>query len=242
MPIDWHITHFQQTDSTQDLAHDAADDGVAEGAVFQALRQNKGRGRHGNQWNAPVGNLYMSFVLKPDYGLEKAGQVSFVVACAMARALENYIDLNKHDLKLKWPNDVLVDGLKISGILLESNIKDNSLDSLIVGIGLNIFNKPDLAVCLNDVAMEPVYVNKVRDQILHEFNIFYTLWQTKGFEAVRDYWLEFAYGIDQEMTARLPTEKFQGHFGGITNDGSLILKTETGEKVITAAEVHFKEA
>ncbi len=240
MPIEWQIQQYQQTSSTQDLAHQAANDGASEGALFQALKQSAGRGRHGNKWSAPLGNLYFSFVLKPDYALDKAGQVSFVVACALARALEEYIDIKKHDLKLKWPNDVLVDGLKMSGILLETNIIDNKLDSLIVGIGVNIFNKPDLAACLNDVSQEPVYVNKVRDQILHEFNVFYTLWQVKGFEAIQKFWEERAYGIGQEMTARLPKEKFKGTFKGITNEGCLILNESNGnERIITAADVHF---
>lgn len=241
MPINWQINQYQQVSSTQDLAHDAANDGAEQGALFQALKQDSGRGRHGNKWSAPLGNLYISFILKPDYDLDKAGQVSFVVACALARALEEYIDTSKHDVKLKWPNDILVDGLKISGILLESNIKENKLDSLIVGIGVNIFNKPELATCLNDVAVEPVYVNKIRDLILHEFNVFYTLWQTKGFDPVREFWQERAYGVGQDMTARLPNEKFNGVFGGITDNGALILKEANGnERIINAAEVYFE--
>jgi len=239
MPIDWQIKQYQQASSTQDLAHDAANDDACEGALFQALKQEAGRGRHGNKWSAPLGNLYLSFVLKPDYQLDKAGQVSFVVACALARALEEYIDTTKHDLTVKWPNDILIDGLKVSGILLESNIKDNALDSLIVGIGVNIFNKPDLAICLNDVASEPIYVNKVRDQILHEFNVFYTLWQTKGFAPIKKFWEERAYGLEQDMTARLPQEKFHGVFSGITDNGCLKLKTDEGEKIISAADVYF---
>jgi len=243
MPIKWQINQFQQTDSTQDLAHDAAKDGADEGAVFQALKQNAGRGRHGNQWSAPLGNLYLSFVLRPDYGLDKAGQVSFVVACALARALELYMNTAKHELKLKWPNDVLVDGLKISGILLESNIENNKLDSLIVGIGVNIFNKPDLAICLNDIASDPVYVNIVRDQILHEFNVFYTLWRKDGFAPIREFWQDYAYGMGADMTARLPNEKFKGAFGGINDEGALILIEANGdERIINAAEVHFSVA
>jgi len=188
MPIKWQINQFQQTDSTQDLAHDAAKDGVDEGAVFQALKQNAGRGRHGNQWSAPLGNLYLSFVLRPDYGLDKAGQVSFVVACALARALELYMNTAKHELKLKWPNDVLVDGLKISGIL-------------------------------------------------------YTLWRKDGFAPIREFWQDYAYGVGADMTARLPNDKFKGAFGGINDEGALILIEANGdERIINAAEVHFSVA
>ncbi len=240
LPIEWQINHYQQTTSTQDLAHDATKNGAQEGMVFQASKQSDGRGRHGNSWSAPVGNLYLSFILRPDFDLQQAGQISFIVSCAVARALEHYIDTDKHDLKLKWPNDILVNGLKISGILLESNIKDNAIDSLIVGIGVNIFNKPDLAICLNDIADEPVYVNKVRDLILHEFKVFYTLWHKKGFEPIREFWQSRAYGMGQDMVARLPDQKFYGIFNGITDDGCLILKESNGnDRIISAAEVHF---
>ena len=243
MPIEWHVENYQKISSTQDLAHIAANEGKPQGTVIQALMQDAGRGRHGNKWNAPVGNLYMSFLLRPDYDLNKAGQVSFIAACALARTLEDYLDDKKHTLKLKWPNDVLIDGLKVSGILLESNLQDNTLNSLIVGIGVNIFNKPDLAICLNDVSKHPVYVNRIRDEILHEFNVFYTLWQTKGFDAIKNFWEERAYGINQEMTARLPNTQHQGIFKGINKDGSLILseKDTSTERIIHAGEVHFEE-
>ncbi len=240
-PIKWNITHYQHCTSTQDLAHEAAHEGALEGQVIQALRQSNGRGRHGHNWDAPVGNLYISFILRPDFDLQKAGQISFITACAVARALENYIDTKKQDLKLKWPNDILVNGLKTSGILLESNMKDNKLESLIVGIGVNIFNKPDLAICLNDIADEPVYVNKVRDLILHEFKVFYTLWHTNGFEPIRDFWQERAFGMGQVMVARLPNQKFSGIFDGITDDGCLVLKEKNGNKrIISAADVYFE--
>lgn len=239
-PIEWQINHYQQTTSTQDLAHKAANEGADEGTVFQALKQSNGRGRHGNNWSAPVGNLYLSFILRPDFNLQKAGQISFIVSCAVARALENYIETQKNDLKLKWPNDILINGLKISGILLESNIKEQKLESLIVGIGVNIFNKPDLAICLNDIALEPVYVNKVRDLILHEFKVFYTLWKLKGFEPIGKFWQDRAFGMGQDMVARLPDKEFNGIFNGITDKGCLILKETNGdERIISAAEVHF---
>ena len=155
--------------------------------------------------------------------------------------LEHYLD-DKHVKTLKWPNDILIDGLKISGILLESNITESKPDGLVVGIGLNIFNAPELATCLNDVARDAVYVNKVRDKVLEELDTAYTQWQEEGFAPIRAKWLENAHGLAAPITARLPNESYKGIFSGLTEDGSLILEQENGEeKIIHAAEVYFGE-
>lgn len=121
-------------------------------------------------------------------------------------------------------------------------MKDGALDSLIVGMGVNIFRAPDLASGLNDIASEPVYVNIVRDRILEKLSHYYEAWQEKGFAPIREEWLKQAYGIGEPMTARLPTKTHKGVFKGLTEEGSLILETEDGsEKIIHAAEVHFGE-
>lgn len=218
----------------------AAQDGDPEGYVLQALTQTGGRGRHGNKWEAPMGNIYMSLLLRPDCELAKAGEVAFVIAVALSNTLDRYIDPDKHRKALKWPNDILIDGLKISGILLETNITEGRLDGLVVGIGLNVFQAPELAVHLHQVAKEPVYVNKVRDCLLEEIEKAYQQWQEDGFASIREKWLQEAYGIGKPMTARLPDISYEGVFEGLSEDGSLLLKEEDGSiRSIHAGEVHF---
>ena len=194
MPIDWHIEVFNKIESTQDAAMLAVQEGRPEGCVIQAMQQSGGRGRRGNVWEAPMGNLYMSVVLRPDCGVGRAGELAFVAAVAVSTALDSYVG-DKPLKTLKWPNDVLVNGLKISGILLESHLEGESLEGLVVGMGVNIFKAPDLAISLNDVATDPVYVNKVRDKILEEFGAAYLLWQEEGFEPIRQKWLAHAHGL-----------------------------------------------
>lgn len=242
MPISWQIKLLSTVGSTQDIAMLAAQDGDPEGYVVQAMSMTGGRGRNGNQWSAPMGNIYMSALLRPSCDMRRAGELAFVIAVALSDALEHYIDSSKHKITLKWPNDVLIDGLKISGILLETNMKDGKLDGVIAGIGVNIFNAPDLAVSLNNVAKEPIYVNKVRDVILEELNKNYSLWQKNGFPPIREKWLARAYGIGKAITTRLPHESFKGIFEGLNEDGALILRQEDGgQKIIHAADVHFGE-
>lgn len=243
MPVDWRIENFQKVETTQSHAQEAAAAGKPEGVVIQAMQQEGGKGRHGNHWDSPIGNLYMSVLLRPDCEIEQAGQLSFVVAVALSDALDNYIDLEKHTKTLKWPNDILVNKLKISGILLESNMKDNKLDSIILGMGLNIFTKPELSICLNDVAKEPVYINAVRDTVLDKLSYYYSLWQEKGFAPILEAWLKQAHGMGEPITARLPKETYKGIFKGVTPDGGLILEQENGEEnIIHAAEVYFGES
>jgi BirA family biotin operon repressor/biotin-[acetyl-CoA-carboxylase] ligase len=241
-PVNWQIEIYQSVESTQTLCHDAAQNNRPEGIVIQGLQQKGGKGRHGNRWDSPVGNLYMSILLRPDCAIEQAGQLSFVVAVAVSAAMDDYIDPHKHTKTLKWPNDILVDGMKLSGILLESNMSESKLRSIILGMGVNIFNKPPLATCLNDVARDPVYINVVRDNILKKLSYCYRLWQEKGFAPIHKEWLKQAHGMGQPMTARLPGKSFKGIFQGVREDGSLILAQENGEeKIIHAAEVHFGE-
>lgn len=239
MSIDWRFDLYQKVLSTQNYVHDAIALAEPEGLVVQALQQQGARGRHGNKWDAPIGNLYMSVLLRPNCDLGQAGQLAFVIAVALSDALDDYIDPKKHNKTLKWPNDILIDNRKISGILLESDIRENKLNAIVAGIGLNIFKAPDLAVALNDIAKEPVYVNKVRDNILDKLAIYYGLWQEKGFAPIHEAWLKQAHGIGQPITARLPEKSFKGVFKGMTEEGSLILDMDGTDKIIHAAEVHF---
>ena len=158
--VDWQLKVLSRVSSTQDIVKLAAKDGDPEGYIVQAMMQADGKGRHGNVWKSPMGNLYMSVLLRPECAVMRAGEFAFVVAVALYEALQQYIDTDKHNITLKWPNDILVDGRKISGILLESNLTDEKLDGLVAGIGVNILIAPDGAVTLQEVASEQVFVIK----------------------------------------------------------------------------------
>ena len=116
--MDWRIRQLAETSSTNDEAKRAAEAGEDEGLVVWALKQTAGRGRHGRLWESPEGNIYCSVLLRPDCDARHAGHYSFVAALALADTVHEF--LPNAAVTLKWPNDVLVDGKKISGILLES--------------------------------------------------------------------------------------------------------------------------
>ena len=241
--IDWQVKVLSRVGSTQDIVMLAAQDGDPEGYTVQAMTQVSARGRHGNEWEAPMGNIYLSTLLRPECDMVRVGELAFMVAVALYRTLVQYIDTDKHDVTLKWPNDILVDGRKISGILLESNIEEGALNGVVVGIGVNILVAPEKAVFLQDVSGTPVFVNKVRDVMLLELDKAYAQWKQEGFVPIREAWLMRAHGIGGKITARLPDISYEGIFSGLTDDGGLILQMGNGEeKIITAGEVHFGES
>lgn len=143
---------------------------------------------------------------------------------------------------LKWPNDILIDGKKVSGILLESEIDPHGrVDYVVAGMGVNIFAPPDGAVGLDSVKKERLAVNSFRDIALEKLLTFYHHWQDKGFAEIRQTWLKQAHGLNAPMRIRLPEITYEGVFRGLDENGALIAEIDGAEKKFTAGEVHFGE-
>lgn len=227
------------TPSTQDMVHDLAQTGEPEGLVIQSLQQTKGRGRHGNLWSSPMGNLYMSVLLRPLCRADKAGQMAFVAGVALSAAIDEVIE-DGHLKTLKWPNDVLIDNKKVSGILLESKLDAHGrVDYLIVGTGVNIFAPPDIGIGLDSVKKERLAVNTFRDLFLKQLRAYYLEWQDKGFAEIRKTWLKQAHGLCSPMKIRLPEVTYEGIFCGIDDDGVLLADVDGQRRTFTSGEVHF---
>ncbi len=238
--MDWTVETFDSVDSTQDLLKDRALSGAPEGAVVQGLEQLKGRGRHGNTWISPKGNLYLSILLRSDCPAQVAGQLAFVVALAVGDTVGSFLTQEERErVRLKWPNDILYNGLKISGILLETNINNALLDAVYVGVGVNVEKPPEGHIGLCDVAGGAVSVDACRDALLDNLAQWYGTWRQKGFAPVREAWLKQAHGVGQSVTARMPQGQEKGIFEGIDEQGALILRQDDDVKAIQAAEIHF---
>jgi BirA family transcriptional regulator, biotin operon repressor / biotin---[acetyl-CoA-carboxylase] ligase len=220
MPADntknfWRVQVLGTAPSTQDIVRGLAETGEAEGLAVQALQQTKGRGRHGNAWTSPMGNLYLSVLLRPSCKADKAGQMAFVVALALSDAMDAVME-DGHAKTLKWPNDILIDGKKVSGILLESAVdKHGRVDYLIIGTGVNIFAAPEGAIGLDSLKKDRIAINTFRDLYLEKLRARSISWQDEGFGQIRAEWLKQAHGIGQEMTIRLPEITYRGVFEGI---------------------------
>jgi len=231
MSLQFHVEHYDLVDSTNDLARDRASAGAAAGLVIRADRQNAGRGRRGRSWSSPPGNLYCSLVLRPDPPPAAIATLSFVTVIALGDVLVDL--LPGRAIQHKWPNDLLVEGRKISGILLESASRSSqTLPALVIGLGVNIVSHPDQTLYpvtdLMEQGAEPLSAADLLERFLPRFAHHYDTWQCGGFTAVLPAWRQRAIGIGNDIVVRLETETLTGRFVDLDTDGTLQLALPGG--------------
>lgn len=240
MTAHWHIHSFEILTSTQDVAKQYLNEGRPLPLVVQADMQTASRGRSGNKWISSKGNLLFSAVIPlQNVSARDAGQYSFLAAVALINV---FTALGVTDIQNKWPNDVLVGGKKIAGILLESDISaDGSLKSLIIGFGINLVASPDGAVHLQNLINTTIQPLEFLDKLNAEMQIQLDRMAADGFAPLRKTWLSHAYGLGTEIRVRLPSETFFGEFLGLDDDGALLVKVagEDTHRTIHSGEVFF---
>lgn len=241
-PSPFAVIEHDILESTNDEACRLASDGAEEGTVVWAHRQKAGRGRRGRRWQSPEGNLYFSAILRPAAPPAAAAQLSLVAAVAMAETLAELLP-NGVRVEQKWPNDVLVGGKKIAGILLESSgATADRVDWVVVGCGLNVAVAPEgtalPATCLTAEGASTADRKLVLMALLDSLHHWRGEWDTAGIAPVRKAWLARARGLGQEITVRLPTHEFKGQFLDMDDSGALIVRLPDGsEKAVTAGDV-----
>lgn len=199
--------------------------------------QTAGRGRQGKTWQAPRGNLMATLFYRPLVTPQQAALRSFMAANALFEALALYVDRTR--LQQKWPNDVLLDGGKVAGILLESSGQGARLDWLAIGIGVNLAFAPDLDQPFTPVALGRIDPHRLLTEIALNFATEEAVMADLGFDPIRRAWLRHAARLGEVITARTGGEQLQGIFEGIDEQGALILSTPGGRKTLPAAEVYF---
>jgi BirA family biotin operon repressor/biotin-[acetyl-CoA-carboxylase] ligase len=208
--------------------------GAADGMWLRAARQTAGRGRLGREWRSPVGNLYASTLIRLRASDPPAASLAFVAAVALESAVSVFAPGR---VTLKWPNDLLVDGAKLSGILLE-----RAGDAVVVGIGVNLAHHPDLAdrptTSMAAIGV-PVGVDAFHEVLIDAFARTVASWRCAGFGPIRDAWLSRAHPLGTALAARLPDGgATEGLFDGLDDDGALMLRLAGGERrVIHAADI-----
>jgi BirA family biotin operon repressor/biotin-[acetyl-CoA-carboxylase] ligase len=236
---------FESLDSTNEQARRLAAGGALDGTVVWARSQTAGRGRQGRQWRSPEGNLYCSIVLRPEVPAGDAAQLSFVTALALGQAVSGLLPDNVA-MRYKWPNDLLLDGRKAAGILLESSGGTNGeLDWLIVGAGLNVENYPDTAgnypaTSLREAGVGPVALREILTRYIDGFAHWRARWHNEGIACVREAWLERAAQLGEDITVHQPNGQLRGRFSGLDEGGALLLDLPDGSRrTITAGDVFF---
>jgi BirA family biotin operon repressor/biotin-[acetyl-CoA-carboxylase] ligase len=235
-----------EVDSTLDEARRIAE-GLAGPEWILALRQTKARGRRGRAWANPEGNFAATLVLRPSEPPGHAALRSFVTSLALRDALVA-VGCPMEALSLKWPNDVLLNGGKLAGILLESIAAKGGGLHLSIGIGVNLRAAPP-AEAVEPGALRPVSllgetgVETTPQAFLDALAAAYAAWEqrftTYGFEPVRSAWLAQAARLGEVITARTGTEAVTGTFRDVDKEGQLVLETAKSVRHIPAADVFF---
>lgn len=235
-----------QVDSTLSEAARIAP-GLAGPEWILALRQTAGRGRRGRPWKDPAGNLAATLVMTPQGTPAQAALRSFSAALAVFDACVD-VTGQASGLALKWPNDVLLNGGKLAGILLESSGQGGRIAHLAIGIGVNLRSAPD-AGAVEPGAVRPVsLLSETGASVDPEtfltclaaaFARYEAAFQADGFAPIRQAWLARAARLGGVITARTPRAETTGLFETIDDAGNLVLGTSTGRVAIPAAEIFF---
>jgi BirA family biotin operon repressor/biotin-[acetyl-CoA-carboxylase] ligase len=248
--LPWGYAHkaFAEIDSTNEEARRLGEAGEAGPLWITAERQTAGRGRRGRAWVSPTGNFMGTLFLRPQVTPRKAAELSFVAAVAVHDAIDGLLPPTlRPGLKLKWPTDLLHDGRKLAGILLESSgIAGAELAWLAIGMGVNLMQHPDNvefpATSLAALGIADVTPGAALERLAIAFDTRIRQWRdVQGFAAIRKAWLARAAGLGDPITVRLADETFDGVFVGLAPDGALEVRLASGAiRLVSAGDVFFR--
>lgn len=246
---DWagkHICYFNELDSTNLRAQQEAEGGAAEGTLVVTDRQTAGRGRRGRSWNSPAGvNVYFTLILKPVYGPDKASMVTLVMALAVAEGISLTCGL---EAEIKWPNDVVVNGRKVCGILTEMSVEQGRIRHVVAGVGVNVGLQefpPEIAAtaasleaeCGRSVSRAALVAN-----ILSAFEKYYESFRRSlSLLGIREKYNGRLVNLDREVRVLDPKGEFRGIARGINESGELLVEREDGSiTAVYAGEVSVR--
>lgn len=242
-----HIRYFEKTDSTNNQAKLAAESNAPDGTLFVAECQTGGRGRRGRSWESPAGTgIWMSLLLRPDMSPESASMLTLVLAIAMVEAIRE--EVKDIDCYIKWPNDIVVNGKKITGILTEMSAEMDLIHYVVIGIGINV-NTTEFDEAIRDMATS-LYLETHRkikrsniiaafsrsfDKYYHEFL------KTNDLSLLVDKYNKLLINKDRTVRAIYEKEELIATAIGINKEGELIVKDEAGKEIaIRAGEVSVR--
>jgi BirA family biotin operon repressor/biotin-[acetyl-CoA-carboxylase] ligase len=232
------VRRFETIDSTNAEARRIAAAGGIGPVWLIAARQTAGRGRQGRAWESESGNLAATLLINPIRPQNEWAQLSFVTGIAAADMAAHFAP--GADIKLTWPNDVLADGKKLAGILLESV----GPGALAIGVGANLAHFPEgtefPATSLKALGARPPSADDALALLAAGFAKWYDVWKAQGFGPVRDAWLARAAGLGTRIRARLVAEEKRGMFEGLDENGALLLRDASGRlQSLPAADIFF---
>lgn len=239
------IFYYDVTDSTNARAKQLAEEGHPNGTLAVAEKQEAGRGRRGRSWEAPAGSgIYMTLVLKPEIDPNNASMITLVAALAVAGAITK---CTGKPAGIKWPNDIVMNGKKVCGILTEMSAQFDYVNHIVVGIGINVHNEnfpKEIEQMATSIYLETgEHVNRAAliEEVLEQFERYYAVYlETEDLSGlVREY---NASLVNMQKNVRVldPKEPFEGKAMGITDRGELIVDTWESRKLVSSGEVSVR--
>ena len=228
------ILFFHKIASTNDFGREVASFGAPEGTIVLAETQTAGRGRSGNKWFSPLGGLWFSLILRPKLHVPDATGLTFMAGLAVAEVLEQTYNLK---VKTKWPNDVLLNGKKVCGILTESSLAEDRVNFVVVGIGLNANFVPEqalpekmskMATSLEAELERKIELEELLRKLLERMETVYDTYLAKGSVHIVGEWKKFAAFLGSEIRVISENEEVKGLALNVDNQGALILKLQDG--------------
>jgi BirA family biotin operon repressor/biotin-[acetyl-CoA-carboxylase] ligase len=239
------IYSFDLIDSTNECAKALANCSAAEGTIVFAEQQTAGKGRFGREWTAdPNENLTFSIILRPELKLDSTQLLPLYVAVAVAEAVEESSGMT---VECKWPNDLLVGGRKIAGFLLEASTRQNKLDFVVLGVGINVNQTRfpesigEKATSLKTASGESHDRASLFRTVVKALEDHYARFSSSGFESVVAQWLSRSSMLNRRISVSMHGAPVSGIVKGLSREGGLILLTGGEERVLFAGDVSILE-
>ncbi len=236
---------FDEIDSTNTKAKELAEQGYPSGTLVVADRQIAGRGRRGRSWDSPAGiGIFMTLLLKPDINPNNASMLTLVTALATAQAIS---DVTGAEAKIKWPNDIVINGKKVCGILTEMSAQFDYINHIVIGIGINVHNESfpeEIRETASSLLLESgkrIHRADLIARFLERFEAGYAIFlQTEDLEGLMEDYNALLVNIQKQVRILDPKEPFEGKAIGITKRGELIVDTWESRKLVSSGEVSVR--
>ncbi len=249
MHTEWvakEVLYFDTIDSTNTKAQELAEKGYPSGTLVVADKQESGKGRRGRSWVSPSGTgIFMTLMIKPDINPNNASMLTLVAALAVAKAITS---VTGEEALIKWPNDIVINGKKVCGILTEMNAQFDYINHIVVGIGINVHNESfpeEISQMASSLMIEAGGKRFHRAQIIAEtmsyFEQYYdTFLKTQDLSALVREYDELLVNMNKAVRVLDPKEPFDGKAMGITPKGELIVDTWESRKLVSSGEVSVR--
>ena len=240
------ILYFDSIDSTNTKAQELAEKGYPSGTLVVADKQIAGKGRRGRNWESPSGcGIFMTLMLKPDINPNNASMLTLVSALAVAKALA---DITGKDAKIKWPNDIVIDGRKVCGILTEMSAQFDYINNIVIGIGINVNNSSfseEISATASSLRLlsggKKYRRAEIIEKIMEYFEKYYSIFlETEDLSALVNEYDAMLVNMKKQVKVLDPKEPFEGKAMGITKTGELIVDTWESRKLVSSGEVSVR--